>query len=270
MKLTEKAQEILSRIVETFHEGTIPDAIARTIIPPIDVPCARWSLNNRILTFLSGTSDARGINQWKEVGRWPKKGSKAIYILVPLIRKKPINSDDEASEELRLYGFRAMPVFRAEDTEGEPLSYPDIEPPAPPPLVDVAECWGIAVTYQRFPGDYYGAYVPDRSEILLATHDELTFFHELAHVAHEQVLGKLNLKQDWCQEIVAELTAATLCHLYGRRPNDGMAYQYIARYAEKAETDVHRACMSVIADTERCLSLILSATKDDHARDAAS
>lgn len=48
MKLTEKAQKVLNRIVETFHDGTIPEAIARTIIPPLDVPCARWSLNKGV------------------------------------------------------------------------------------------------------------------------------------------------------------------------------------------------------------------------------
>ena len=78
MKITEKAQEILNRIVETFQSGTIPEAIARTIIPPLDVPCTYWSLNNRVITFLFGTSNARGVRQSDEVGRYPKKGSKAM------------------------------------------------------------------------------------------------------------------------------------------------------------------------------------------------
>ena len=115
MKITEKAQEILNRIVETFQSGAIPEAIAMTIIPPLDIPCAHWSLNNRIITFLFGTSDARGIRQWDEVGRYPKKGSKAIHILVPLIRKKTSEKDEEETERSLLYGFRAMPVFRVED-----------------------------------------------------------------------------------------------------------------------------------------------------------
>lgn len=262
MKITEKAQEILNRIVETFQSGVIPEAIAMTIIPPLDIPCAHWSLNNRIITFLFGTSDARGIRQWDEVGRYPKKGSKAIHILVPLIRKKTVEKDEEETERSLLYGFRAMPVFRVEDTDGEPLTYPDIEPATPPPLIDVAERWGIAVKYQGFLGGYYGAYAPARREIRLATHDEMTFFHELAHVAHEKVLGKLKLGQDWKQEIVAELSAAAMLHMYGRRPNDGMAYQYIERYAQEADKDVHRACLSVIAETERCLTLILSETTE--------
>jgi hypothetical protein len=42
--------------------------------------------------FLSGTQDARGFRQWKQVGRYVRKGGKAIYILVPRITK---TVDDE-------------------------------------------------------------------------------------------------------------------------------------------------------------------------------
>ena len=270
MRRTQKAQEQLEKILKMFESGKIPKALASTSLPPLDVPCSKWSLNNRLLIFWAGTQDARGIRQWKEVGRYPKKGSKAIFILVPLIRKKTVETGGEETERSFVYGFRAMPVFRVEDTEGELLTYPDIEPPTPPPLSDVAERWGIAVKYQGFLGSYYGAYVPAQREIVLATHDERVFFHELAHVAHEKLIGELKLGQDWKQEIVAELSAASLLHLYGRRPNDGMAYQYIERYAQEADKDVHRACLSVIADTERCLMLILSAADDDGAIITAS
>lgn len=118
------------------------------------------------------------------------------------------------------------------------------------PLLDVVQAWGIRVDYAAIRSAYYGSYSPDRKEIVLCTHDEQTFFHELAHAAHEQVLGALKRGQDWKQEIVAELTAATLMHLFGKRPNDGWSYRYISEYAEKAEKDVYRACLTVLADVE--------------------
>jgi len=88
MKITEKAQEILQRLLDAFEKGTIPDALARTVIPALDIPCSQWSLNNRLLAFFADTQDARGMRQWNEVGRHVLPGRKAFYILAPLRVKK--------------------------------------------------------------------------------------------------------------------------------------------------------------------------------------
>ena len=88
MKLTSKAQEALDRILKSFEEGTVPEAIAKVLLPRFDIPSNAWSLNNRLLMFLSGTADARGIRQWRDAGRWIRKGSRAIYILVPIFVQK--------------------------------------------------------------------------------------------------------------------------------------------------------------------------------------
>jgi len=146
-----------------------------------------------------------------------------------------------------------------EDTDGDPLDYPPIEPGTPPPLSEVAEPWGLTLSYDIIEGGGYGSYAPSTKQITLCTHDEDVFFHELAHAAHERVKGALKITQDWQQEVVAELTAATLMRLYGRQPNDGGAYRYIARYAEKADMDPHRACLVVLTDVEQCLEQIFTA-----------
>jgi hypothetical protein len=75
----EKAQESLQRLLELFsREEELPAAIAEaTVIKRRDIgaPCEFWSLGNRLIMVSHGTSDARGFGQWKEVGRYPKKGS---------------------------------------------------------------------------------------------------------------------------------------------------------------------------------------------------
>jgi len=149
-----------------------------------------------------------------------------------------------------------VPVFRVEDTEGEPL--PDCDPPRPPPLREVAEIWGLQVRYLPFQGGAYGYFRPGAQEIGLATHDEQVFFHELAHAAHQRVNGKLKPGQDWQQEVVAELTAAVLMRLYGRRANDGGSYRYIRTYAEKAKKNVHQACLAVLREAGQVLEAILT------------
>lgn len=76
----ERISAAVNKVVELFDSGDIPKAIAVSTYPPYDMPCVKWSLMNRMIMWASGTIDARGFKQWKEVGRSVKKGSKAIYI----------------------------------------------------------------------------------------------------------------------------------------------------------------------------------------------
>ena len=260
MRTTQKAQEALERILEAFETGDVPEALATALLPRFDVPSNQWSLNNRVLMFLSGTSDARGIHQWRTMGRHPRKGSRAFCILVPMHATRTEKDEDTGQEKKRqlLVGFKCAPVFAYEVTDGQPIDRPDLEPPQPPPLSDVAEAWSIKVDYLPGNEKYFGFYQPGQSRIGLSTHKPQVFFHELAHAAHHRVLGILKGGQDWRQEVVAELTAATLSKMYGEQPDEGGAYRYIREYAERAGKDVHAACMSVISDVGKCLEKILS------------
>ncbi|WP_373278597.1 ArdC-like ssDNA-binding domain-containing protein [Alicyclobacillus shizuokensis] len=135
------------------------------------------------------TFDARGFKQWEEAGRKVKKGAKAFYILGP-VTKTVTREDPETGEEIRrlvVVGFKAIPVFRLEDTEGDPVTVPNYDPPVLPPLMNVAQAWGIPVRYAPKTGRFYGLYHPVRDEIILCSHDEITFFHELAHAAHNRI-----------------------------------------------------------------------------------
>jgi hypothetical protein len=212
-----------------------------------------WSFLNRTLAFLSGTADARGFRQWQDANRFVKKGSKAIYILVPIIKKKK----EEDEEKTILYGFKTAAVFKVEDTEGEPLDYEQQELPELP-LIAKAEEWGIKV--KAVPGNYrcYGYFNPDRQEIGLASEDECVFFHELVHTAESRLI-KIKNCQDPLQEIVAELGAEALCRLAGKSGSKylGNSYQYISNYANKLNLSPYQACLKVLSRTEKALNLIL-------------
>ncbi len=252
----EKVKQALESIVQKFNEGDIPEAIAYSMFPIPNIPASRWSLLNRTLMFFAGTGDARGFRQWQEAGRHVKKGSKAFTILAPRFITKQKEEDEEAKSIL--VGFLAVPVFRVEDTEGEPLDYQKIELPELP-LMEVAEEWGICV--KAIPGNYhyFGYFSQDRKEIALATKEESVFFHELAHAAHQRLLGELKKGQDWKQEIVAELSAAALCRLVGKTSEHlGNNYRYIERYAKDANLTPWQGCMKVMSDTETVLNLITS------------
>ena len=254
--MNNRVKEVLQVIVEKFRSGDIPEAVALASFPIHDIPSSTWSLTNRIMMFLSGTHDARGFRQWKEVNRWVRKGAKAIYILVPCFRKKTDEETGEEQEILRY--FKASPVFMYEDTEGEALDYNQIKLPDLP-LIERAKQWGISV--KAVPGGYHyrGYYSPSRQEIALATPEEKTFFHELAHAGHERIKGALQGGQDPFQEIVAELSAQALCRLVGKKETDtmGNSYRYIESYAKKIGLSPYSACLKVLGETGKVLNCIL-------------
>ena len=254
--MNKNIQTVLKSIVSAFESGNVPEAVAVASFPIPDIPSTQWSFTNRTIQFLSGTADARGFNQWKAVNRHVKKGSKAIYIMVPCFKKQ----QDEVTEEEQqvLTFFKAMPVFRVEDTEEEPLDYQNIELPELP-LIERANDWGINV--KAVPGNYryYGYFSPARKEIALATPAEKTFLHELSHTADYIIKGKLKPGQDPFQEIKAELSAQALSRIAGKSIEDttGNSFRYISHYAKQVKMSPEKACLRVLSDCEKILNLIL-------------
>jgi hypothetical protein len=254
----DRAGEILASLVALFESGNLPKAIAATrlIRQRNDRPCAEWSLTNQLCVYLAGSDDARGFRQWKDVGRQVKKGAKAVYILGPVKRKRRVTDEltGEEVERVIVVGFKAIPVFKVEDTEGEPVVYADYNPDELPPLADVAERLGVPVRYAPTPSGERGHYALVDREIVLGTHDVDTFFHELAHAAHAS-FEKLQGGQNPRQEIIAETTAAVLCQLYGYSGYVAEAYDYVGFYA--GEDKPEKAVGAVLADVERVLDVIL-------------
>jgi len=233
--MNERVRAVLETILERFKSGDIPKAIAYAMFPIPSIPSAHWSLLNRMVMLIGGTTDARGIRQWNSVGRKVKKGAKAIYILVP--RFVTVKREDTEEDARVLGGFLTKPVFRVEDTEGEPLAYGKGSALLPNhPLLERAREWGITVLVIPQQFRILGSYFHELKEIELASKDEIVFFHELAHAAHERVMKNLKPGQNWDQEIVAELAAQSLCHLVGKDGRDmlGNSYVYIERHAKKA------------------------------------
>ncbi len=119
-----KAESTAGRILELFRSGNVPRALAPIFIRRRDaVPCRAWSWSNQLLTALAGYDDARGFRQWEQVGRDVKKGERAFYILAPLMRKVTERDDEtgDESERVAVYGFRSVPVFGYEQTDGKAL-----------------------------------------------------------------------------------------------------------------------------------------------------
>ena len=257
-----RATAAVNKLLELWESGDLPRYIERSTIRRQAGgvrPCDSWSLGNQLLMLLEGTDDARGFRQWLQAGRQVRKGEKAFFIFAPCTRKvtEPDPSTGQDTERTIVTGFRLVPVFPVESTEGDPLSIPDYAPVKLPPLLDVAAAWGIDVRYAPFTGAEYGYYQPSAQRIVLKTHDELTFFHELAHAAHDRI-ATLKPGQDAAQEIVAETAGAALCLLYGFEPGfQSVARRYVAAYAGLPQDQVSKAVFSCLSDIQKVLELIL-------------
>lgn len=258
--------EVAQRILEAFrHPEQLPQALAPIFIRRNDgVPCRRWSWHNQLLAVLAGTHDARGIRQWNEAGRKVKAGSSAFWILAPCVKKvREQDMEGEESSRQVLYGFRAVPVFAVEDTEGEPLPEQDdacaqwIEAL---PLLEVARAWDIQVDAYSHAGQaplgYYG-YGLGGKAIMLGVENLSTWTHELIHAADHKLGGLSEAK--WHKEIVAELGGAVLLACLGKESDAdlGGAYAYIERHAQTAKKDTVKACIEVLDRVCNCVRLIL-------------
>jgi len=270
-KANGKVEKAIKQLLECFQSGKLPAAIARTVIQKRSgggKPSDRWSLGNNILMLIHGTNDARGYRQWEDVGRRVKKGAKAFYILGPCTKKKVVKVTDENGEEKEeekviITGFKAIPVFRYEDTEGKEIPMVDYAPKDLPPLINVARKFGIEIQYAPFSEKFFGCYNPGAKLITLCTHDVKTFFHELAHAVHG-TFKTLKTGQDRDQEIIAETVAAVLCQLYDVDGYIPHSYSYIAGYAQsKSADETVKAIMKVLADVERILNIILAAAEEE-------
>ena len=260
----------IQNLLDQFAKQDFPDEVGWQIIRRRSglhaVPSDSWSPGNRWIMLACGTTDARGFGQWHQVGRSVNPSSKALYICAPNTRK--ITSDDDDGPEAArtiVAGFRWIPVFRIEDTAGEPVSSADYTPTILPPLFDAAAKLGASVKWQPFDGKALGRYRPSSKEIFLSDQTALTFYHELLHHLDSQVepirAGRLAEA-----ELVAEFGGSVLCALQGITGYESSSYRYLRTYAQGKEAEAFlRSIMAVAARVEKLVDIVLDAANSPHA-----
>lgn len=265
---------IIKSAVETlmteFESGNFPAQLATTVIrrhAGDNIPSDSWTFANRLLMSAQSTNDARGFKQWQQVNRQVKRGARAVHVFAPLTRKITKTDETTGEETARIIvtGFRPIPVFRYEDTEGAPLPSFNYAPKVYPPFFDVAEKLGLTVEYRPMRGNYLGKYVSNTKSIELDSQDAVVYYHELAHAVHDTFVD-LKTYDKAKAEIVAEFSAVTLCELSGISGYQSQGYEYIKRYcAGDAKPEaVLKKIMGVLNDVEKIVSIVLDATEDTH------
>ena len=263
-----RIREAMETVLKAFENS--PEKVALAVFKGNGKPSNAWSFFNRLIMFMHDTTDARGFRQWQKVGRRVKKGAKAFYILAPIKKKVPvkvrreeerINENGEVEvvevEETihvdKLVGFKPVPVFRYEDTEGEPLPEENFSIEIPYEFNCIIEELGLKVETTAF-RNYYGTYNLKTKVIRIASPELIVFLHELVHAVDDH-LHSIQGGQIPLQEVVAEFSAAVIAYLMGYKIPLGNVKEYIEHYGFtelfKAFARVERVVSFVVEKTSR-------------------
>jgi len=235
---SEKAKETLDWLIDKLiYQEELPGTLTKLILTPPAGPMQKWSLMNQLMVLVHGYSCARGFRQWQQVKRCVKKGMKAIYILGPVMIPVPVK-DKEGKEtgekQPKLVGFKAIPVFGYEQTEGEELpeymtkdaisrSLPHL------PLSNIASDLDLEVKAEFTKNGEAGYFQPEAKIIGICTDSQQTFLHELSHAVDYKLNNNSSSREEG--EVVAELSACFLSYTLGLSANMKYTQNYIRSWS---------------------------------------
>jgi hypothetical protein len=256
MPSSDRIKEAMDTLLKMFHEENL-EKVARAVFRGDSIPADKWSFLNRLLMYLNNTEDARGFRQWQQVGRYVKKGSKAFYIIAPVTRKITEKKNLESGETVReektvLSGFKGTPVFRFEDTEGEPMIREEYKLNIPYEFNNIIKELGLKVQPVRFCGTAYGSYNLINKEIRLASPEIEVFLHELSHAVDDRLTG-LRPGQRTDQEVTAEFSGAVIGYLMGYKISLGNVREYIQHYS-------FRELLNSLSRVEKVVTYVIERT----------
>ncbi len=241
----DKIKAAMDNLLKIFESGNL-EVVTRAVFRAPEgsqIPSDSWSFMNRIFMMCAGTDDARGYRQWQTAGRQVKAGSSSFYIFAPMIKKY---EDKETHEEkIALYGFKNIPVFRIEDTDGAPVIRSSFEVNIPCNFDSILNEMGLTVKTMAFNGSAYGYYSPSHKVICMATPEIKTFLHELSHAVDDK-MHHLRGGQHNDQEVVAEFSAAVIGQMMGYKIPLGNCKQYIEGYSFRELMHQLNRCEKVI------------------------
>lgn len=247
-------------LLDAFLDPSSLDLVAKSMFRRnLNIPSDKWSALNRLIMMRHNSFDARGPKAWIQVDRRPEKGG-YFSILAPVLIKKRIENPKPKQDpfEMICIGFRPILVWPVEKTSGKDIDY-KVDQELPSFFgKEVAEAWGIKIKQAFENPSYYAFFSKEKKEIVMATADQQTFFHELMHAADSKIQSGFKNGQDSKQEIVAEFGAAILMRMFGMKSNDRSTYDYIDTYAKYDGRSALDAVIPLINRISKAINLILS------------
>jgi len=234
MYLSDKAKLVLEEVRQKLLSGNVGPLVdfAKLQVKGYDKPMSKWSALNQLMCYLStGSIDCRGIDQWREVGRWIKpreEGGRATYIRVRIVKKLD-PKQPETPDNIDSVFYKWAPVFPDTATTGQPSPEPEpIVVDQLPDLYEVCKKVGIKVEYADLPGAW-GCVDNAATTIQLRTKHPKVFYHELAHA--------IRLRNDWYnkndydgEEAIADTVACVFSQLFDHEDTTHDTHSYLTHY----------------------------------------
>ena len=132
MLSNEKVRAEIDGLLKAFKEPESLEVVAKSMFRRgTDIPSDFWSPLNRLIQFAHGTMDARGPRAWFKIGRKVMKAGNFCIIAPKLWLKPVLDNDgnpvlDKDGKEKKipiLTGFKPIPVWPVENTEGKEVDY---------------------------------------------------------------------------------------------------------------------------------------------------
>ena len=261
-------QERLKQITEKLENGVRDLFISDKYLTYLKVMSRfhRYSLNNQILIAIQkpDASLVAGYKTWQtKFSRTVKHGEKAIYILGPVshqIEKEVILADGSTQkQEISYMTFRPVPVFSAEQTEGEELpticqrltgtveGYKDL-------ISKLEAVSPVPVSYEEIKGGANGYYhLLDKKIVIQSGMTQemtvKTLIHEISHaLLHDIDLGTDKDADRMTREIEAESTAYAVLQYLGIDSSD-YSFGYIAGWSSDKDTKELKRSLEMIRST---------------------
>ena len=188
----------------------------------------RYSLSNLFLIWgqCPDFSLVAGFNQWKKVGRYVKKGSKAIWIMAPMVSSKYVlrkivsdetedETEDQEEVQKHVSGFMPVHVFDYSQTDGDDLDIGNtlVKGNGNLDLDSVSSVFDIPVEVKQGVADGW----TDGKKIVVNDRKNKAqmvscYLHEVAHI----LLGHLEDKGEKISRDVAELQAESVSYIVGQ------------------------------------------------------
>src|SRR5659263_660307 len=223
MPSQDHVKDAMQTLLKIFEDGNL-EKVARAVFKGGDIPADKWSFLNHLLMYFNNTEEK--VNE---------SGEKCTV------------------ESNVLVGFKAVPVFRFEDTDGAPIISEGLKLDIPFEFNGLIQELGLKVDAVRFNGAVYGSYNPVRKEIKLASPEIEIFLHELSHAVDDRLNG-LIAGQHKDQEVTAEFSGAVIGHLMGYKVSMGNVKEYIEHYSFKE-------LMSCLGRIEKVVTYVIDRTK---------
>ncbi|MBT2757926.1 hypothetical protein J7E71_18800 [Mesobacillus foraminis] len=237
----------------------------------------RYSFNNLMMIYMQNpqATYVAGMKTWNSLGRRVIKGEKSLKILAPIQKKfkeeKENNAGKKEVEEVtRIVGFKAVPVFDVQQTEGAPLPLNPIVPDKVEPSDFAEKIYELLkekmneelpVTEKTLERKgLYGYYSPSEHSITInedhdITNKLTTLIHEYAHSIFHSPDGKYKDSGKDVKETQAESFAYLTCKYFGL-DSSRFTFPYLVSYASNSDQLLLKHQDEIQKETNRLITKI--------------